>query len=399
MRRVILPLVILITFVSTLSGGAVEIADNPATSVNAPETIRLVELWRLGGDEEDEIIGHIYDLDVDDDNRTYILDSQMKDVIVVDGTGEIVHRIGRVGEGPAEYERPVDLFLTGQGTVGIIQSYPAKIVQWSLDGIPREGFPLPEIWPGRWRAILRNGEYAADHLYLRAARRDRSDPHFTRVQDALFRWDGEADTMIKIHERDRKRDVDDAAHREWERTYSISPFDWTVGPNGTTFVCATYDRYEIQVISPSGDPVRVIHREYEPRQRERSYRDNLQRAYDEAMVGRTYRRQPISFATAETDMSIQEMFARDDGTLWVLSSRGACDVEPGEIATFDVFDTRGRFDRRVTLLGDGCYYTDRFYLSGELFHVIRNIDTDYREWRAGDDETDGIYEIICYRLP
>ena len=49
------------------------------------------------------------------------------------------------------------------------------------------------------------------------------------------------------------------------------------------------------------------------------------------------------------------------------------------------------------MLGEGDYYTDSFFISGEFLFVVRNAGEDRRK-PAGEAE-DGYYELICYRLP
>ena len=44
---------------------------------------------------------------------------------------------------------------------------------------------------------------------------------------------------------------------------------------------------------------------------------------------------------------IHKLFPREDGTLWVLTSRGRKEPPDGALALFDVFDAQGRFVRKV----------------------------------------------------
>ena len=66
-------------------------------------TIKLPELWRLGGDSEDEeeFFGVISDIDIDAAGQVYLLDSQLNEAKIYTKDGEFVRSIGREGEGPS----------------------------------------------------------------------------------------------------------------------------------------------------------------------------------------------------------------------------------------------------------------------------------------------------------
>ncbi len=393
---VVLSLVSIVIF-ATAALGDVEIVHNSDTPIHSLRTIQMRELWRLDGESEDSVIGRVARIITGDDGRSYLLDKQSGDVVVIDGEGRIEDRIGRFGEGPGEFRYPVDLFLTEEGMVGVIQAMPAKVVLLSPDGIPQDEAPLPKIWDGGMD-LLRECRYAAGRLFLRTAFRDRSDPDFSLTLDGIVGIERKTNSVIWYRDRSLSRPATVNHHREFERTYSVPPWTWAVGREGVVYVSEAFDKYEIFVYSANGELVRIIDREYETRTRDAKYRDNLQKSINISLAGRTYRGVPFTFEICNTNMDIHELFPRDDGTLWVLSSRGAYDVVEGVIATFDVFDSSGVFDHQVAVMGEGCYYTDHFYLSGGLFYVVRNITEDIRVENGEADSGSDQYELICYQL-
>ena len=65
---------------------------SPAKGFAESATIKLPELWRLGGDsdDEDEFFGVISDIDIDDAGQVYLLDSQLNQAKVYTKDGEFV---------------------------------------------------------------------------------------------------------------------------------------------------------------------------------------------------------------------------------------------------------------------------------------------------------------------
>ncbi len=101
-----------------------------------------------------------------------------------------------------------------------------------------------------------------------------------------------------------------------------------------------------------------------------------------------------------TDRDIQALFARPDGTLWVLNSRGAFDQPDEILATFDVFDADGSFLHQVALKGEGNFYDDGLRLVGDRLFVLRGLRAAERA-ESGDGEEDEDAEpmsVTCYRL-
>ncbi len=378
--------------------GEIEYVHNSDIPVNPRQTIHMEELWRIDGESEDCVIGSVARIETGDDGRSYLLDTQSGDVVIVDREGRIADRIGRLGEGPGEYGRPVDLFLTNEGLVGIIQAMPGKVVLLAPNGDPQETSPLTKIWDGGMD-LLREGKYAANRLFVRTAFRDRSNPNYSTALDGIASIDQKTDSVTWYRDRSIQRPATVNHHREYDRTYSASPWTWAVDCEGAVYVSEAFDKYEIFVYSANGELFRTIDRKYKTRTRDKKYRKNLQAAFDIGFSGRTYRGVPVTFEVCDVNMDIQEIFARTDGSLWVLSSRGAYDVNEGVIVVFDVFNPSGEFDHQVAVMGEGCYYTDDIFLSGDMFYVIRNVTEDRRGLKNRVENDADRFEIICNQLP
>ncbi|MFH1843766.1 MAG: 6-bladed beta-propeller [bacterium] len=379
----------------------VERVSNPATPLSPPETIQVEELWRLDGESEDMVFGSISTAVADLDRTVYLLDSQLKEVIVIDKNGNLAARIGREGEGPGEFRAPVDLFVNPEGKVGIVQSMPGKFAMLSPDGDPVGDISMIDLGEGGIE-VLRSAVWVSEYPVLASSLYDNSDPIFRTRWDFISVVDPTTGKVIRYRERCRKRDRANGRFLERERTLYSWPWEWTIGGDGTVYVNEAFDAYEIHVYDPCGDPVRIIEREYETRVREPELVKRMQAYYDEATSGRRAAGgAPLSYEVADSDQDIELLSARDDGTLWVLSSRGAYDTGEEELGTFDVFDADGRFDRQVTVLGEGDFMVDDFFLTRDLLIVARNTRVDLREDADAtdpDEQEKESYEVICYRL-
>ncbi len=101
---------------------------------------------------------------------------------------------------------------------------------------------------------------------------------------------------------------------------------------------------------------------------------------------------------------MQALSARDDGSLWVLTSTGNIDQPEGVVGGYDVFDEKGRLARRVTLKGQADPLTDgQFFVKDRLFVVTDWLDALMALQGGGGaaedaDEDAEPMEIICYQL-
>ena len=109
--------------------------------------------------------------------------------------------------------------------------------------------------------------------------------------------------------------------------------------------------------------------------------------------------------TSEAGQDIQQIYPRDDGTIWVLSSHGAFDASDDVIATFDVFDRGGQFTRQVTFKGQGDYGEDGLYIVKDRLYIVTDLRSARRAMFGGEEEEEDVEDhdeepmsVICYDL-
>jgi hypothetical protein len=202
----------------------------------------------------------------------------------------------------------------------------------------------------------------------------------------------------------------DATLARWERETDMSRlvFDekkmrpvsaWEGSSDGTMYVGESFDDYRVSVWNPNGKQVRTIEREFELRVRsddERRRRGPLVRVSTGEGDMKT------TVVKSETDPAIINLYPRDNGTVWVLSSRGAFDTADGELCVLDEFDAEGRFVRELHLRGEGDMDRDAMEILGNRVFVL----TDRQSARyammaqdSGDDTDDAApMTLICYTI-
>ena len=179
--------------------------------------------------------------------------------------------------------------------------------------------------------------------------------------------------------------------------------NWDMAPDGRVFANWQFDDYAVHVWNPDGTKDRVIRRDYAPRVRSEEERE---RAYQR--MSPMLRRIPNSTLTvSDSDQAITGLYVRDDGSAWVLTSRGAKDAPDGAIGQFDVYDLDGRFRKQVTLMGEGDQQDDGFFFAQDRVFVVLGLQSARMAQRGGGETSSGDelemddadpITIICYAL-
>jgi len=365
----------------------------------------MQELWRIGGlDDDENLLGVVNKVFGDDDGNLYLLDIQLTEVQVFDGDGQYVRSLGKRGDGPGELRSVVDALLLPDGTVGLIQPFPGKIVKVDLAGLPagelRPGGNDPT--QGGFFAIRSAAAHDEDLIIsgLKITRGENSRTA-TNFIGQLGMDGGEGRRyaeMINVREFGNSRIVEADEFFPHEN-------GWTLAPDGRVVVAPLRNEYRLEFHAPDGTPEMVITCEYAPVKRTSA---ELARAEAMMMPWRRRNRANIDFVMEATEPDILQFHVTADGRLWVLPSRGVRDQQPGIHSTWDVFDAAGNFERRVAFACDADGMQDAlFFPGGDLVVVVK----EHKEalWAfqgrgaespdAEDEDAEASpLEVICYRI-
>ena len=379
---------------------------NPAKAMEEPTTVKLQELWRLGGESEDEneFFGLIGRITADSKGNVYLLDSQLSEVKIYSAEGKFVKTIGREGEGPGEFRRPGDMFLLPDGNVGVMQTVPGKIVKLSGDGTPAGDFPLPEPEGGGFQ-VLRGGQLAGQNLALQRMIQviDQSGGQPTKA-DLVFTIDlVSKDGKLLSTMESKTSTLNFASSIITEETFDTFENRWTVGDDGKIYACPSRDNYLIKVWTPDGKLERVITREYAHYTRSADEKEYTRKIWS----GFLKRVPNPDLRISDNDKDISNVHVRDDGSIWVLSAHGARKQPAGSLGMFDVLDSEGRFVRQVTLMGQGDPQEDAYFFDKDRIYVVTGFLNAALAAQGGGEaegeasaEAEDVapMEVICYRI-
>lgn len=371
---------------------------NPATGFKDPSTVPMEELWRLGGysDDEDEFFGVIADIDIDADGYVYLLDSQIAEVKIYTKDGEFVRSIGRQGEGPGEFRFPNALFFTADGNVAVVQTVPGKIVLLSKEGDPVGDYPLPQPEDGGFQ-MLQGASSAGGNTVLFMNRDKYGQAEGWERSSFLVSVNAEGKELARYAA--KTHGIDFAAPVMEDAPFDTFERRWTVAPDGKVYACPSYENYEVQVWNADGSIDCVVTREYKHRARSADEKDFMAK-----MMGFWAQRIPNCEVKIHPQCKdIENVYVRDDGSVWVLPSNGARDLPEGALGVFDLFNKEGQFVRTVTLKGQGDPLEDLYVFVKDRFYVV----TSFLQAAMSAQGVQGLYDeeeeaepmaVICYKL-
>jgi hypothetical protein len=368
------------------------------------ETLQLQEQWRTGGEDDDIFFGVVSRTMADDEGNVYLLDSQLSEVKVFSPTGEFLKSLSREGDGPGEVRNPNDMVFMPDGTLGLVQQFPGKIIKVDLDGNPAGDFTPGGLDPTQGGFVaLADARCVGDHLVLGGLNITFDQAAGTQTRSsyvASFTEDGAE--KVRYEEFDYTWDFNNLTLSETEILYLWRR--WGVSADGKVLVPPHRNKYFIRVYDPDGNLNRVIEKEYTSWKR-----DGSEPSWAETVMAAIQRQIPFESKTniEETEPDISSIHTDAAGDIWVLSSRGNREQPEGIFATYDVFDPAGHFTKQVQIACDGDGVRDGlfFLADGRIVLITGFTDAVLSQLGGGgngtEDETEeepAPMEIICYAV-
>lgn len=369
---------------------------NPARGMLPSEVVELEEVWRLGGESEaeEEFFGVISDILVDADHNMYILDMQLSEVRVFDEAGTYLRTLGREGEGPGEFRRPVSMAFFPDGGLGVIQAWPSKMVRFDASGNPGADFAFkPE---GAGFASLTDAAMSGKELALIYGL---SEPQEGRFVSTAYLGrvglDGKLSSVLTSAERSMDYANSLCIERDWNQFERC----WAAGRDGRVYARRAFTEYAVDYWAADGTH-RVIHREAPALKRSSKDIEKIKSAWA-AMIARWVPNP--SFEIEPNWNPVESIVARADGSVWIRPARGAHDLEPGVLTRFDVFDAQGRYLQELVMNGSFDPDNDGLFVEGAYLFVVTDLISAAKAFQggAGDGEAEDDAEpmtVICYRM-
>ena len=392
-----------------------QVVNNPAEPMEDDQVIRPQEIWRFGDDEEDLLFGLIEDAVVDEEGNAYLLDTVLSSVLVVDEHGEVLRTVSGEGDGPGEFRFARELVFLPDGALGIMEMMPGKIVSVTRDGTPRSSFALTDTDGGGMMNHLQHLAVDGDIVVI-----GRVSTNFGEGQATIHR-------LLTVHGPDG---VQQAVVREHKETQSGGSIDlggggedeftenFTLGSGGRIVLYPNPREYELRIHGTDGAQQQIIRRQY----------TSIRRPDAELEAARKQAERMSEQFGGDVEIEVEEMaddisgvIARPDGELWVANSQGSRDSSEQTIGWFDVYDTEGRYVRRLCIEADYDPARDNYTIYGDRLFVFKEAQkAPPRTSTVGgggggatmvmmvggdpsgeedEDEEALPYEVICYRLP
>ncbi|MBU8871714.1 MAG: hypothetical protein KOO60_12680 [Gemmatimonadales bacterium] len=404
----VLPVLVLSLAVASLAEtvmiDGVEHIRNGAQPYNGVQDVKLHELWRAGGEDDDVFFGLVPRVLTDPEGNVYILDSQTCQVYVYGPEGELLRKLFREGEGPGEVLRPRDMVLMGDGRVGLMQEFPGAISFVQKDGTPANRIQLIGIDGGVMGLTSCD---AAGEVLLFAGNHDQDGgrPEVRNRWNVLERHGPDGKIMARFADNHAVYDFGDFHFREKEHL-PVFWFTFAAAQDGRVFTATDHKKYAVNVCAPDGTLQRVIEREYEPLERTDAEFHRLELMIKSAFTGMSI--QPkIEIERRESVLAYfhRAIQLHPDGNLWVLSGRGLRPEIKGVMAVFDVFDDAGLFVKQVALHAPHDGRDVGIFLSGtgRVLVVKGYMDSLAAQFGNGTALADEGYEpqapeVICYGM-
>lgn len=410
MRHLItLPLLLALTLSAAANPGDAPRIANPDTPRDGADHVLLDELWRVGGDDGDLLLGMITQVRQDRGGDLYVMDAQLSCVHVITPDGTHRRTLFGEGEGPGEIRGPRDIILLDDGRVGAVQEQPGKLVFVDRQGTPAGQLQIGGDGAGHGGFCQTFSAFTDGQQILMAGFVQKPGSAPGHLQQTSFLSGLDADGRRAVQFAQTVNDIA-LADFTFDESRHLSPFWWNaaVAPDGRVYVAPDPLRYEIQVHRPDGSLERVIQRRFEPLPRTRAEKDRFVEVVQAIYHGAPMR---IGVEPLDHEPTVASMHRglriHDDGSLWVLTSRGLRQPAGGAMLAFDVFDREGVFVRQVHVHGPWNSSHDTvFFLDDDHAVVVTGFaDAMLTQFTGGnldlelEGEAEGMAVIYCRVTP
>ena len=310
--------------------------------------VELEEVWRHGGEDDEDFFGMISQCVVGDDGTIYLLDTRMSEVPVYSPDGERLTTLSREGDGPGETRTPSGLLFMPDGNLGLVQVFPGKITKIGIDGTPAGIMEIGDPTTGGFLQMY-DCVSGGNQVVVVAEKIDPENGGLAhRRSNFVASFDEKGKEIVRYFDNTYFWDFTNFTFDE----SGINRVDFrkvAVGKDGRVYVAVERDAYVINVYLADGTLDRVIEREFTSLDRDQEEFDRVQESL-EAALGQIPNAKIIP---SPNQPDIGSLEIGNDGNLWVTTSRGGVDQPEGILTTWDVFNPDGHFIKTVSAKCEG----------------------------------------------
>jgi len=310
--------------------------------------VELEEVWRHGGEDDEEFFGMISQCVVGDDGNIYLLDTRMSEVPVYSPDGERVDTLSREGDGPGETRIPSGLLFMPDGNLGLVQVFPGKITKIGTDGTPAGVLEITDATTGGFLQMFDCVSGGKQVIVTAEKINPENDGTAHRRVNFVAAFDDEGNETIRYFENEYFLDFTNLTFDE----SGMNRIDFrkvAVGKDGRVYVATERDAYQINVYTGDGTLERVIEREYIHRDLDDEEFSRVMATMEAALA----QIPNAKIVPAKTEPDISGMKFGTDGNLWVTTSRSGFDKPEGILTHWDIFNPDGHFLKTVSAKCEG----------------------------------------------
>ncbi len=373
----------------------------------AQRSVELEEVWRIGGDDdEDVLLGVVANGVLDHTGTIYLLDSQLSQILVINTEGQMTGTLSREGEGPGELQQPISIFLNSPSQLGVAQAFPGKLVLLNIDGTPG-GTIKPESNPDDGGFVFVGEAFKkGNHLVLNHGYGS-FDMNTGKIMSTqiLSELNNEGFETGRFAEHVQERSMNKQVFDEQANASELDT--WALGLN-IVYTVPHRDKYFINVKNMDGSVAKTISRPFEPRKRSADDKKDLVSGFNVVVNGQ---KMEVEEHILDFDPALNKLYVGNNGRLFAENCWQKTTLLPeGIAARFDVISSDGILMEELTLELDGFNpHQDRLaFLDGVHFLWVRNFQSAYDAMNSSlattetslDDELDDIesLEIIFCRM-
>jgi len=301
------------------------IVKNPIEPMYEEDVFSIEEELTIGkikGSEE-FIFSVVIDLDVDDEERIFVLDSKEANIKVFDKSGKYINTIGRKGQGPGELQRPSHIYLTPQKEILVNDPGVRKLHFFTIGGAFKRSVSQTNMTFFSNPKVDMKGQIVATYMIM--------DKEVTYV---LKKFDSQLKEVMKIFSINILKFP------------NLNPFfphcSWEITCDGDV-IWGFPDKYELSIINSEGTLIKKIIKKYTPKKITQEEKDNWIKeklgGYDKVSPG-------IKLVWNDYHNAYIDFTIDDENRVFVHTYEKVPDTN---IYYYDVFDSEGKYIVKVPI--------------------------------------------------
>ena len=332
--------------------------NNPDEPLFQDPLFTLEEELSIGGDDDREeyIFIEMSRTAIDDDGNIYILDRRGAQIKVFDSRGTYLRTIGRRGQGPGEFQNPIEMFIAHDHEIVVEDFSNRRLSFYTLKGEHLKDQYFGDMLLGKIDMDQEGSYYAMTTEYYVPAENGIQIGHYL-----IKKFDAHLNFLYTLDSSDVSKQMDHFMY------YFMLLFDITHDGN---IIVGNGRDYILDIFDSEGDLIRRIEKEHTPV--EVTLKEV--REQKENMLFQLKTKVP-------THHSAYRSFTwNEDDRIYVWTWEKTVD---GSKYFYDVFDSEGRYIAKMSLsIEPWILKNDKLYTRGEDengYHVVKRYKVNWNK--------------------